>query len=120
MIGRTPFGPAAAQLTVHNAAAILFPAWVPLGNQRPKGLDAMGQRLILFFGIVLALILMLLPGVLPAGIVWLAFHRLLGYLVLVPAAAALTIIVLMEVLIATEALGPAYDRLDLTAVERAE
>ena len=110
----------AAQLTVHNAAAILFPAWVPLGNQRPKGLDAMGQRLILFFGIVLALILMLLPGVLPAGIVWLAFHRLLGYLVLVPAAAALTIIVLMEVLIATEALGPAYDRLDLTAVERAE
>src|SRR6185436_91161 len=60
----------AAQFTVHNAAAIFFPAWVPLGPQRPRGLDAMGQRLILFFGIVFALGVMLLPGVVPAGLVW--------------------------------------------------
>ena len=110
----------AAQFTVHNAAAIFFPAWVPLGNQRPRGLDAMGQRLILFFGILLALIVMLLPGILPAGIVWLALYRVLGFGVFVPAAAVVTIIVLVEVLIATEALGPAYERLDLSAVERAE
>jgi hypothetical protein len=29
-------------------------------------------------------------------------------------------VVAIEVLLATEALGPAYERLDLTAVERAE
>src|SRR5439155_484339 len=51
----------AAQFTVHNAAAVFFPAWVPLGSQRPRGLDAMGQRLILFFGIVFTLVVMLLP-----------------------------------------------------------
>ena len=39
-----------AQLTIHNAVALMFPAWVPLGNQRPRGLDAMGQRLIMLGG----------------------------------------------------------------------
>ena len=33
-------------------AALLFPAWIPVGNQRPRGLDAMGQRLILFGGVL--------------------------------------------------------------------
>ena len=109
-----------AQYTIHNTTALLFPAWVPLGMGRPRGVDAMGQRLILFFGILLALIVMLLPGILPAGVIWLALHRVLGFGVFVPAAAVLAIIVLIEVLIATEALGPAYERLDLSAVERAE
>jgi hypothetical protein len=39
-----------AQLTIHNGVALLFPAWVPLGMQRPRGLDAMGQRLIMLGG----------------------------------------------------------------------
>jgi ABC-2 type transport system permease protein len=110
----------AAQFTVHNAAAVFFPAWVPLGSQRPRGLDAMGQRLILFFGIVFTLALMLLPGLVPAGVVWLVLTPLLGHLAFVPAAAVLTAIVLVEVFVATEVLGPAFERLDLTAVERAE
>jgi len=109
-----------AQLTVHNAAAILFPAWVPLGTARPRGLDAMGQRLILFFGVVLAMVLMLLPGAIPAALVWLALHGLLGTAAFVPAATVLAAIVLVEVFVATEALGPLYERLDLTAIEKSE
>ena len=46
-----------AQLTIHNAVALIFPAWVPLGNQRPRGLDAMGQRLIMLGGTWLLLII---------------------------------------------------------------
>ena len=110
----------AAQFTVHNAAAVFFPAWVPLGSQRPRGLDAMGQRLILFFGIIFTLAVMLLPGLVPAGLVWLVLTRPLGHLAFVPAAAVLTAIVLVEVFVATEVLGPAFERLDLSAVERAE
>jgi len=110
----------AAQFTVHNAAAIVFPAWVPLGAQRPRGLDAMGQRLILFFGIAFALVLMLLPGLVPAGLVWIVLNRFVGYLAFVPAAFVLTTIVLVEVFVATELLGPAFERLDLSAAERAE
>lgn len=110
----------ASQFTVQNAAAVLFPAWVALGSQRPRGLDAMGQRLILFFGIALALVVMLLPGLVPAALLWLVLQRWLGYFVFVPAASVVTVIVFVEVLIATEALGPAFERLDLSAVERAE
>ena len=107
-----------AQFTIHNAAAVLFPAWVPLGTARPKGIDAMGQRLILFAGVLLGLIVMMLPGALAGGLLWLAFHKLLGMAVLIPAAAACTVIVLIEVLMATEAMGQVYERVDLSGAIR--
>jgi len=109
-----------AQLTVHNAAAVVFPAWVPLGNSRPRGLDAMGQRLILFGAVILTLVFMMIPGVIAAAVVWLIFQRIAGAAVLIPAAVACLIVVGVEVLAATEVLGPALDRIDLTAVERPE
>jgi hypothetical protein len=109
-----------AQLTVHNAVAIIFPAWVPLGNQRPRGLDAMGQRLIMLGATWLFLAVMALPGVIAGGIVWFALGRLLGPAALVAAAAVCCATIAVEVLAGTEALGPAYDRMDAMAVERAE
>jgi ABC-2 type transport system permease protein len=109
-----------AQLTIHNAAAVLFPAWVPLGHSRPRGLDAMGQRLILFSAIVVALVFMMTPAALAGGVVWLAFRGILGAVALVPAAVTCAVIVMIEVLAATEVLGPAYERLDMLAVERSE
>jgi ABC-2 type transport system permease protein len=109
-----------AQFTVHNATAVLFPAWIPTGNQRPRGLDAMGQRLILFAGVLLALIVMVGPGAIAGGLVWFAFFRSMGAFVLVPAAAVCLAIVSVEVILATEGLGPAYERIDLSEVERAE
>ena len=109
-----------SQLTIHNAVALIFPAWVPLGNQRPRGLDAMGQRLIMLGGTWLLLTISLLPGAIAGGIVWLALRLLIGAAALVPAAVVCSVIVGLEVLLATEAIGPAYERLDAMAVERAE
>src|SRR5262249_2383996 len=109
-----------AQFTIHNAAAVLFPAWVPLGSSRPRGLDAMGPRLIMFAGILLGLLVILAPGAIAGGIIWLALHRFVGALALPPAASACTAVVLIEVLIATEMLGPVYERLDLSGIERPE
>jgi hypothetical protein len=109
-----------AQLTVHNAAAVLFPAWVPLGHQRPRGVDALGQRLILFGAVLLTLVGMIAPGLLAGAILWIAFFRFVGPLVLIPGALVCLAIVTVEVLAATEALGPAYERLDILAVERSE
>jgi ABC-2 type transport system permease protein len=109
-----------AQLTAHNATAVLFPAWIPAGNQRPRGLDAIGQRLILFAGVLLSLVVMVGPGAIAGGIVWLAFFRVIGAVVLVPAAAVCLAIVAVEVMLATEALGPAFERIDLSDVEPAE
>ena len=109
-----------SQLTIHNAVALTFPAWVPLGNQRPRGLDAMGQRLIMLGGTWLLLILSAVPGAIAGGLVWFALQRFVGAAALVPAAMVCSVIVGVEVLLATEAIGPAYERLDVMAAERAE
>jgi ABC-2 type transport system permease protein len=109
-----------AQLTVHNAVALMFPAWVPLGNQRARGLDAMGQRLIMLGATWMLLIVMALPGAIAGGIVWFALGRFFGPAALIPAAVACCGIIAVEVLLATEAVGPIYERLDVMAVERAE
>jgi len=109
-----------AQLTIHNGVALMFPAWVPAGGQRPRGLDAMGQRIIMLGGTWLLTIVMLLPAALAGGIVWFAFRSIIGAAAIVPGAIVCALVVAIEVLLATEALGPAYERLDILAVERAE
>jgi len=109
-----------AQLAIHNAAALLFPAWVPLGHQRPRGLDALGQRLIMLFGVWLVLIVSAVPGAIVGAIVWFAFWRAFGPAAVIPGALVFTAVMAVEVLLATEALGPAYERIDLTGVERPE
>jgi hypothetical protein len=106
------------QYTVHNGIALILPAWVPLGVQRPRGLDAMGQRLLTLGGTWLGVGLMLLPGGLVGGLLGLVFYRLVGPWILVPAAGICALATALEILLTTEALGPAYERLDLTAVER--
>jgi hypothetical protein len=110
----------AAQYTVQNALALFFPAWVALGAQRTRGIDAMGQRLIMLVAILLALAIFAVPGGIAGGIVWLVLRRVMGAAVFVPAAVLFTGVVLTEVLAATELLGPAYDRMDLTSVEKPE
>jgi len=109
-----------AQLAVQNAAAVFFPAWVPQGDQRPRGLDAMGQRLIMLAGVMLAVLVFFLPGAIAAGVLWFAFYRWIGAAIVPIAALVCTAIVAIEVLAATEMLGPAYERLDILSVERAE
>lgn len=109
-----------AQLAIHNGVALMFPAWVPLGAQRPRGLDAMGQRLIILGGTWLGLVVMALPGAMVAGIVWFALRGLIGAAAIAIGASVAAVILGVEVLVATEALGPFYERLDLLAVERAE
>jgi hypothetical protein len=113
-------GLALAQLTIHNAAALFFPAWVPLGTQRSRGLDAMGQRLITLGGTWLALIVMALPAAITGGLVWFVLRYLIGAAAYVPAAGVAVVILIVEAVVATELLGPVYERLDALSVERAE
>jgi hypothetical protein len=109
-----------AQLTVHNAVALMFPAWVPLGTQRPRGLDAMGQRIIMLGGTWLMLVVMAAPGAIAGGLVWFVGGRFFGPAMLIPSATVCAAVIAVEVLLATEALGPVYERLDVLAVERVE
>lgn len=49
-------------LLLPNAAALIFPAWVQLGKDTPRGFETMGQQLILIFGQIIVLTLSVLPG----------------------------------------------------------
>ena len=80
----------------------------------------MGQRLIMLAAIVVALVVFALPGALAGLVVWFVLQRFVGTAVFVIASALFAGIVLVEVLAATELLGPAYERLDLLSVERGE
>ena len=61
-----------------------------------------------------------LPGAVAALVVWFVLRLLVGAAAVVPAAACCATLLAVEVLLATEALGPAYDALDVAAVERPE
>ena len=110
----------AAQYAVQNTATILFPGWVQIGTQRARGIDAIGQRLILLAAIVVSLLLFALPGAVGAAVLWIVFRRLVGVFVFVPMAIVFSAIVLTEVLVVTELLGPAYERLDVMSIEKPE
>lgn len=109
-----------AHYTLQQAAAVLFPAWVPRDNEM-RGFDSMAQRLILFAVVLLGLIAMMGPGAIAGGLTGVMLFRAVGSpLALVPAAAVCLVVVGIEVLLATEALGPAFERVDLLAVDRTE
>lgn len=107
-----------AQYTVHNAVAVLFPGWIPLGPNRPRGVDAAGQRLLLLIGNWLGLLLALIPGAIVIALLSFTLRRALGPVVLPIGAFVTTMAVCAEVWVVTEWLGRAWDRLDVTSVER--
>ena len=109
-----------AQLVTHNAAALAFPAWMGSAQQRSRGIDAIGQRLLLVGGGLAVLAVSALPGALAGTVVWFVLAPLAGIAALPPAAIAFTVVTAGEVFLATAALGPMYERLDLMAVERTE
>ncbi len=54
-------------LIVQNAAALLFPAWVESGSGPPRGVEAIGQRLLTLVGTMVAVTVGLIPAVVVAA-----------------------------------------------------
>lgn len=107
-----------AQYLMHNAVAVVFPGWVPIGASRPRGVDAVGQRLILLAANWVGLILALAPGLLLAAGLAALLRPIVGPVILPVGAVLTSAIVVAEVWMATELLGPIYERMDITATER--
>jgi hypothetical protein len=103
-------------LLIPNAAALLFPGWMPLGRQAgPRGIETMGQGLILLLGQVLVFTVALLPAALVAAVILLAAHYLAHWAVGVPFAALAAAVVLgAEGALGVWLLGRLFERLDLS------
>jgi ABC-2 type transport system permease protein len=109
-----------AQTVVLNGIAVMFPAWSSLGSSRARGIDAMGQRLLMMAGILLALALSLLPGAVVAGALMAVVYWLTGTLLIVVPALLVAFVVIVECWVAAELLGRALDRTDVTAIDPVE
>jgi hypothetical protein len=58
-------------LLAQNAAALLFPAWTTIGppSERSTGFEAMGQRILMFAGTGLALLVAVVPAAVAGAVV---------------------------------------------------
>jgi ABC-2 type transport system permease protein len=102
-------------LLIHNAAAILFPAWVHLGSGRPSGVEVLGQNMLMvvaFLG-VLALALAV-PAALGGGL-YLLLGRSAGLWAIVPGSAVLLAALTGEAILLVRWLGGVFERTDPAA-----
>ncbi|HNV04033.1 MAG TPA: putative ABC exporter domain-containing protein [Vicinamibacterales bacterium] len=108
-----------AQSVVQNALAVLFPAWVAGTGPRARGIDAMGQRLLVMAGMLVILLLSVLPGAVVAALVAAAAYRLTGAVPIVVPALVVSAVVAGECWLALEGLGRIFDRTDASAADAA-
>jgi ABC-2 type transport system permease protein len=109
-----------SQTVVLNGIAVIFPAWSSIGSSRARGIDAMGQRLLMMAGVLLMLAVSLLPGAAVAAAVMLVAYWLTGTLLIVLPALLVALVVVVECWVATELLGRVLDRTDVAAIEPVE
>ena len=102
-------------LLLPNAAALIFPAWVQLGKDTPRGFETMGQQLILMFGQIIVLMLALLPAGLAAAAAYLIAWWLLGKVMavaVISGALAAALVLAAEAAVGVLLLGKAFERFD--------
>jgi hypothetical protein len=109
-----------SQVVVQNGLAVLFPSWSSIGETRARGIDAMGQRMLLLGGILLALVVSLVPGIVVAGAFAFAAYLLTGTILVFAPACIVSAVVLAECWLAIEGLGRVLDRTDPSAVDTSE
>jgi ABC-2 type transport system permease protein len=108
------------QLLAQNAIAVMWPTWVVTNANRVRGIDVMGQRMIMMFGLLLVLVVAVVPAALVAVLVGLALSALTGkFLIIIPALAA-ALVLFGEAFLASHAIGKLLDRTDVSAIDTAE
>jgi hypothetical protein len=107
----------AAQVLIQNAAVVLFPGWVPTGANRPRGIEAMGQQMLMMAATLLAFAVGLLPAVVVAGLAGFLVYQLIGIPAVVPSSLLFVGVVLAEVVLVVSLLGRLVDKTEPAHVE---
>jgi hypothetical protein len=108
------------QLLVQNAIAVMWPSWAMVGSHRARGIDVMGQRLIMMFGMMIVLVIAALPAALAAVLVGFALYWATGAVhILLPAIVA-SAGLLVESYIGSAAIGKILERTDVGQIDAAE
>jgi ABC-2 type transport system permease protein len=109
----------AVTLVVPNAAVLLFPGWFQTRLDAPQGIEVTGQRLLLFFGQLIVIVISAIPAALAFTAGFLPLH-LAGLAAIAPfaGAAGAAVILAGEIALGLWLLGKLFDRFDL-ATEQA-
>ncbi len=99
-------------VTVQNAAVLIFPAWVSLGQSRAQGLEATGQRMINFVGTLLVLLFACVPAALTAGLTLLITWSFMGTWSIPIVALVASLTLAAEGAVALVGLGKLFEKLD--------
>ena len=108
------------QVTLHNALALMFPAWAQIGATRTAGVEHMGQRLVLVYGGLFAVLIAILPAAVIVLVVGFAIRQVTRFVPLVPLALLALGVLLVEAGAAIELLGRRFDNMDAGALPPAE
>jgi hypothetical protein len=106
-------------MLIHNGTALLFPAWVHLGSNRPGGVEALGQNMLMIVGYAAVLAAaLLMPAALAAGVMSL-LHVSLGWWAAAPAALVLLLGIAVEAAVLVGWLGTIFERMEPVGVSLA-
>jgi ABC-2 type transport system permease protein len=110
----------AGQIILQNAAVVLFPGWIVTGGARARGIEAMGQNMLMMAGTLLSLAIGVLPAAAAAGGLGGLLYFVIGWPGVVPAAVVFAGILLLEAALVLAWLGRVLERTDPSQVETAE
>jgi putative ABC exporter len=99
-------------MLIHNGTALLFPAWVHLGSNRPGGVEALGQNMLMIVAYAALLGLALVVPAAIAGGLGILLERSLGWWAAVPAALVLLVAIAAESVVLVRRLGGVFERME--------
>ena len=106
-------------LLVHNAVAVIFPAWARIGAGG-SGVEMMGQNMLVMAGTAIVLALAIVPAALVAGVAAGIAGVAAGRVPIVVPATVFAAVLLCECLAAAVGLGRVLDRTDVAAIAGVE
>ncbi len=105
----------AVLLIIPNAGVLLFPSWIQIGKDSPRGIETTGQRLIYGLAQMLVLLVALAPAALAFAGVFFLLKAALGPAIAVPfASLAAALALAVEAGLGVLLLGKLFDRFDVT------
>ncbi|HUQ15218.1 MAG TPA: putative ABC exporter domain-containing protein [Gemmatimonadales bacterium] len=107
-------------MLIQNGAALLLPAWVRVGPDRPIGVEALGHNMLVMSGFVAILAGLLLAPAAVAGAVFLGLEPVSGWWAVAPAAVGALVVAALEARVLLSRLGRVFETTDPSAVPPAE
>jgi ABC-2 type transport system permease protein len=102
-------------MLIHNGTALLFPAWVHLGTNRPGGVEALGQNMLMIVAYAALLAIALVtPAAIAAGL-GILLEGSLGWWAAVPASLVLLVGIAAESVILVRRLGRVFEQMEPVA-----